>query len=70
MVQIYEKTELEENDIVVVIPDKEEIKIEVKQKPKKKLFKKYSKFHKNQIDINKLKNKINANIYRGGLIPR
>ncbi|KKN57049.1 hypothetical protein LCGC14_0566070 [marine sediment metagenome] len=70
MAQTILKEELEQNDIVIIIPEdveiKEIIKEKIEQKPKKKFFKKYSKYHKNQIDINKLKNKLDANTYRGG----
>lgn len=66
MVQTLVETELEQNEIVILIP--EQIgKKKLKQKPKKKFFTKFSKSHKKTIDINKLKNKIDANIFRGGL---
>ena len=69
MVQSLLETELEQNEIVIFIP--EQIgKSEIKQKPKKKFFKKKSKSHKKLIDINKLKNKIDANVYRGGFFPQ
>jgi len=65
MVQTLLETELEQNEIVILIP--EQIgKKKLKQEPKKKFFTKFSKSHKKTIDINKLKNKIDANIYRGG----
>jgi len=74
MVQTYEKTKLVQNENLLIIPENEEIKEFVKEKidhrPKKKFFKKFSKSHEKQIDINKLKNKIDANIYRGGFFPR
>lgn len=70
MTQTIEKTVLEEEEIYLVIPEViEEVKEKIEPKPKKKFFKKYSKSHKKQIDINKLKNKLDANIYRGGIFP-
>jgi len=71
MVQIFDKTELERKDILILIPAEEELIDEkVEQILKKKIFKRYSKSHEKKIDIDKLKKKIDANIYRGGLFPR
>ncbi|KKK42138.1 hypothetical protein LCGC14_0564370 [marine sediment metagenome] len=70
MAQKLEKVELDQIEILSIIPEKEEIKekvnVIINQKPRKKFFKKFSKSHEQQIDINKLKNKIDASIYRGG----
>ncbi|MCK4284983.1 MAG: hypothetical protein KAX18_02220 [Candidatus Lokiarchaeota archaeon] len=71
MVQIFDKTELERKDILILIPMEEELIDEkVEQILKQKIFKRYSKSHEKKIDIDKLKKKIDANIYRGGLFPR
>ena len=69
MVQTILETELEQNEIIFLIPEQIGKKL-IKRKPKKKFFKKYSKSHKKSIDLNKLKNKIDASVYRGGFFPR
>lgn len=71
MVQIFEKTKLERKDILILIPEEEEIIDEkVEQILKKKIFHRYSKSHEKKINIDKLKNKIDTNIYRGRLFLR
>jgi len=74
MVQIFDKTKLERKDIVILIPEGEELKEKIDEKVekilKKKIFHRYSKSHEKKIDIDKLKKKMDANIYRGGLFPR
>ncbi len=73
MVQVYEKPELEEimkqEEIFVVIPEKvivEEKKEEVKPQKKSKLFKKRNK----PIDINKVKNRLDAKMYTNRFVVR
>ena len=71
MVQIFDKTELEQKDILILIPEEKELIDEkVEQILKKKIFHRYSKSHEKKINIDKLKNKIDANIYRGRLFLR
>ena len=74
MVQIFDKAELERKDIIILIPEEEELKEriddQVEQILKKKIFHRYSKSHEKQIDIDKLKKNIDANIYRTGFFPR
>ena len=74
MVQIFEKAKLGQKDIIILIPEEEELKEKIDEKVeqilKKKIFHRYSKSHEKKIDIDKLKKKIDANIYRGGLFPR
>ena len=74
MVQIFDKTELEQEEIFIIIPEKEEIKekIEekVEQKPKKKLFKRYSKSHEKQIDINKARRNLDTKMYANKFLMR
>jgi len=75
MVQIYDKLERKELERVkeyfIVLPEVEE-KIETKEgtaKQKEKLLK-LAKRHQGKVNIVKMKNKIDASIYRGGLYPR
>ncbi len=73
MVQIFDKAELERKDIIILIPEeefKERIDDQVEQILKKKIFHRYSKSHEKQIDIDKLKKNIDANMYRTGFFPR
>jgi len=76
MVQIFDKAELERKDIIILIPEEEELELkeriddQVEQILKKKIFHRYSKSHEKQIDINKLKKNVDANIYRTGFFPR
>jgi hypothetical protein len=69
MVQVLEKEE-----IYILIPEIEEVAEKVEEKPKKVKRKlklgKYAKQHQGRIDINKMKNKVDANIYRASLYPR
>ncbi|KKM23883.1 hypothetical protein LCGC14_1610660 [marine sediment metagenome] len=74
MAQTLEKTKLVQNKHILIIPENAEIKEivtkKIDQKPKKKFFKKFSKSHEKQISINRIKNRVDANIYRGGFFPR
>lgn len=73
MVQIFEKTELEQKEIFVIIPEKEEIKEKIEEKvkkPKKKLFKRYSKSHEKQIDINKARRNLDTKMYANKFLMR
>jgi hypothetical protein len=67
MVQIFDKAELKQKEIFVVVPDEKKIeeKIEekVEKKPKKKLFKKYSKSPESKIDVNKVRRNIDSKMY-------
>ncbi|MHA1914920.1 MAG: hypothetical protein ACW986_08955 [Promethearchaeota archaeon] len=79
MVQIYEKFERKELERVkeyfVIFPETEE-KVEELAEKKVKLTKKqsrsrkYAKQHQEKVNVVKMKNKIDASIYRGGLYPR
>ncbi|MHA2398123.1 MAG: hypothetical protein ACXADU_04450 [Promethearchaeota archaeon] len=79
MVQIYDKLEREQRERVkeyfVVFPKAEETIEDLKKsetgktKNKSKLLK-LAKQHQNKINIVKMKNKIDASIYRGGIYPR
>jgi len=71
MVQIFDKTELERKNILILIPEEKELIDEkVEQILKKKIFKRYSKSHEKKINIDKLKNKIDTNVNRGRLFLR
>lgn len=73
MVQIFDKTELEQKEIFVIIPEKEEIKEKIEEKvkkPKKKLFKRYSKSHEKQIDINKARRNLDTKMYANKFLMR
>ena len=71
MVQIFEKTKLGRKDILILVPEEEELIDEkVEQILKKKIFHRYSKSHEKKINIDKLKSKIDTNIYRGRLFLR
>ncbi len=79
MVQIYDKLERKELERVkeyfIVLPEveeKTEEKIKTKEgdtKQKEKLLK-LAKRHQGKVNIVKMKNKIDASIYRGGMYPR
>lgn len=73
MVQIFDKTELEQKEIFFIIPEKEEIKEKIEEKvkkPKKKLFKRYSKSHEKQIDINKARRNLDTKMYANKFLMR
>ncbi len=65
---------LEKETIYIILPEIEEKAEKVQEKPKeikKKLkFRKHAKQHQERIDINKIKNKMNASRYRATFYNR
>lgn len=65
---------LEKEAIYIILPEIEEKAEKVQEKPKeikKKLkFRKHAKQHQERIDINKIKNKMNASRYRATFYNR
>ena len=65
---------LEKEEIFVIIPVVEEkaekAKLKSKEVKQKSKIRKHSKKHQQNIDINKIKNKINASIYNAGIYNR
>ncbi|MHA1987406.1 MAG: hypothetical protein ACW98D_12270 [Promethearchaeota archaeon] len=74
MVQIFEKAKVGQKDIIILIPEEDELEENIDEKVeqilKKKIFHRYSKSHEKRIDIDKLKGGVDANVYRGRFFPR
>ncbi|MFW9829125.1 MAG: hypothetical protein ACFFEY_16225 [Candidatus Thorarchaeota archaeon] len=70
MVQVLENKEL--YVIIPLLEEKAEKVENIEKKVKRKLIKlgKHAKQHEGKIDIKKVKNYADANVYRAGLYPR